>query len=570
MNRIYTLTLVLITSLTILNCSNNQDSAIPAGSEWQGRLTVPAVELPLTLHLSGDESEGFSGVIDNPSEDDFNRPINAVTFSNGELRLRINSLAVFFKGELSPNGDSLSGHWIRGRNRVPLTFVRQEKGSGISGSWTGTCIYPGESLNILLKFDRSWGGLNGTVDIPVLEVKQVPLEDITAADSTVNFKSAAIGANFSGKIEPDSTSFQGQWRWHSPAVPLDISFERVDVNNRATSQLPEMVNDGWRTGVLENPAAFDSLFHHVETGKLRDLHSVLVIKDERIVLEKYWRGFDRESRHDLRSATTAITSLLTGIALEREIFSGIDQPVWTLLAADSAYKNPDPRKSAISVRHLLTMTAGLTCDDFSKTAFGNETKMLRGADWVQIMLDLPQAFEPGKEWAYCAGGAMLLGAAISSASGRDVPAFAETSLFGPLGISDYRWQFSPEGRAYTGGLLMMRPRDLAKVGQLMLNDGKWQAEQIVSPQWIADATADQATTWGPEAAAESFGYLWWRKTFGENPQTTDGYFALGNGGQFLGCFPDKGLVVVLTGGDFRATHADQVFDIVENYILPVF
>jgi CubicO group peptidase (beta-lactamase class C family) len=295
------------------------------------------------------------------------------------------------------------------------------------------------------------------------------------------------------------------------------------------------------------------------------IHSMIVVRRGKLVMEEYWSGYDRNTLHDLRSTTKSITSLITGIAIDQGFVRGVSDPMLPYLAAAyPSHRNPDPAKQQITLEHLLTMRSGLDCDDSSFLSRGQEDKMYLRREWVQFFLDLPVAQAPGVSSRYGTSGVVALGRVLAAASARPFPQLAQEFLFGPLGIEHYRWSSFGDGRQTdTGGHLYLRPRDAAKIGQLVLQRGQWQGRQIVSPAWIEKSTSMHAQLY----EQHPYGYLWWLTQAQFGQKRIPIISAQGNGGQFIFVIPEFELVVVFTGGNYNSPKTYRTFDILSKYVL---
>ena len=184
-------------------------------------------------------------------------------------------------------------------------------------------------------------------------------------------------------------------------------------------------------------------------------------------------------------------------------------------------------------------------------------------DFVKTTLDLPLISAAGTEWRYCSMLTHVLGSAVANASGMNLSEFAQIKLWNPLGITQIRWTYSPTGRAVTGYGFWMRPRDMLKFGQFILNEGEWQGKRIVSRAWIEEAT----TGWPTGVNGDDYGYQWWVR-----PAQSGGipsyYYAAGDGGQMIFVVPDYDLVAVFTGGNYGSTLMGQPVTLLERYVLP--
>lgn len=181
------------------------------------------------------------------------------------------------------------------------------------------------------------------------------------------------------------------------------------------------------------------------------------------------------------------------------------------------------------------MSTGLACEDSYLYRWRGLTQMRRSSDWVQFVIDLPMAAAPGTRFEYCNGASYLLSAILQANSGETAFSFAQEHLFRPLGIVDVDWESSPEGYSLGWSGLSMRPRDMAKIGLLYLDEGQWEGRQVVSEAWVEASTRSHIAA----TLQDGYGYQWW-------VDSTGIYMALGYGGQFIFVVPDKEMVVVFT------------------------
>jgi CubicO group peptidase (beta-lactamase class C family) len=295
------------------------------------------------------------------------------------------------------------------------------------------------------------------------------------------------------------------------------------------------------------------------------IHSALVVRKGKLAFEQYWDGYDSATMHDLRSATKSITSLLAGIAVREGLIRDVSDPVLAYLgAAYPTLANDHEAKRRLSVEDLLTMRTGLACNDRSPGSPGNEERMYDTRDWVRFFLDLPVETTPGTRASYCTGGVVTLGRIISQAGGRPVPQFADDHLFRPLGITSSRWARFDDGRQTdTGGHLYLRPRDMAKIGELVLRRGDWRGAALVPAPWI-----ERSVTARTQIDGNAYGYLWWLGRLQVGAEPVDLVYADGNGGQLIIVVPQYELVAVFTGGNYNSPAAARPYQLLTNYILP--
>ena len=336
-----------------------------------------------------------------------------------------------------------------------------------------------------------------------------------------------------------------------------------------TYKQPKQSEDGWKTAHLASQKADTTnvyrLFNQMQRGEHK-IHSILLVKDGQLIIEEYFNGHSANQPHDLRSATKSIRSILAGIAIDRGFIKSVDDPISKYLKAPVPTKNLDERKKKITIKHLLTMSSGLDCNDWDKKSKGQEDRVYRKRDWLQYTLNLPMVHEPGTVSNYCSMGTILLAEIISQSSGMAFDKFAEKYLFTPLGITNFSWGHTSNKKVIPSGKrLYLTSRAMAKIGQLMLNQGKWQGKQIVAEKWIEASTTPKTKITGID-----YGYLWWNIPFQVDGKVIYSKTATGNGGQYIIVFPAIDMVAVFTGGAYNSQEDKLPFAIVKNVFLPTF
>lgn len=336
-----------------------------------------------------------------------------------------------------------------------------------------------------------------------------------------------------------------------------------------TYSQPKELGDGLRTNNLKSQNIDTTLvykFFNQIKYKENKIHSVLLIKNDQLIIEEYFKGHSANEPHDLRSATKSIRSILMGIAIDKGFIENIDDPISKYLKSPIPNKNLDERKNKITIKHLLTMSSGLDCNDFDKESKGQEDKIYRKKDWLQYAVDLPMVNEPGTQSNYCSIGTVIVAEIISQASGMTIDKFAEQYLFKPLGITNKRWGHTSNKKVISSAKrLYMTPRDMAKIGQLIINNGKWNEKQIISEKWV-----EESTTMKTKIAGNDYGYLWWNIPFKLNENLTDSKTASGNGGQYIIIIPEIEMVVIFTGGAYNSKDGQLAFDIMNGVFIPTF
>lgn len=299
---------------------------------------------------------------------------------------------------------------------------------------------------------------------------------------------------------------------------------------------------GWRESSPEEQGMNSlALMKAIEIARQKALpiHNLLIVRHGVVVLDASFYPFADFSRHDVASITKSVTSLLIGAAVERGVFPDPQAHVLDILKRQPRKQNS--RKMSMSVANLLGMQSGLECG-YARGEIELRA-MKKSSDWVQYLVDLPARSGPGTEFGYCSGNYHLLSAALTARTGLSELEFAQKVLFGPLGISDIVWPTDPAGLSHGWGDLQLRPRDLAKIAFLMLHGGEWDGKRVVSRSWIAWSTAPRVK-YGDD---DYYGYGWWS----HQGAPTGFYEAIGRGGQRLSVWPEKDVIVVMTGGGFR-------------------
>lgn len=307
----------------------------------------------------------------------------------------------------------------------------------------------------------------------------------------------------------------------------------------------------------------EALSRFVEAGRAPDLHAVVAVRHGEVILEHYGVGedfawgdslgvvtFGPETLHDVRSVTKSVVGLLYGIAFGEGIVPSPEDPLMPNFPeyADLA---ADPERARLTLEHVLTMTLGLEWDeDVPYTGTENsEIAMEHAPDRNRYVLERPIVAEAGTTWRYCGGATALLGALIARGSGRPIEEFARERLFEPLGIETFEWMRGDDGVASAASGLRFAPRDLAKMGQLVLEGGSWDGREIVPKTWLDAALQRRATI----EEGFGYGYQWYVSDLTPRPGVSHPWVgALGNGGQRLDVVPDLDLVVAFSAGAYDA------------------
>lgn len=311
---------------------------------------------------------------------------------------------------------------------------------------------------------------------------------------------------------------------------------------------------GWRTSTPEEQGVDSQqllrVLQRIDDAGM-NVRSLTVIRNGYVVLEATYQPFRADEPYPVASVTKSVIGTLIGIAVQEGKLASIRAPVLSFFP-ERTIQNRTPDKETITIEDLLTMQPGLDCAD-DKIQGGME----QSADWVQYALDLPMAGPPGRQLIYCTAAPHLLSAILTRATGMSTAAYAQSRLFDPLGIraSDLAWGTDPQGITLGGYGIYMRPRDMAKLGLLYLNKGRWDTTQVIPAAWMTSA----GQVHGVGANRKDYGYLFW---------VYPSHFAAeGNGEQKIMVLPDRNMVVVFTAAiDW---HKGSVLEpLLDDYIRP--
>jgi CubicO group peptidase (beta-lactamase class C family) len=505
-----------------------------------------------------------------------------------------------FRGKLTKDPDEISGFWLQPAVVAESSGLSDPGGSGQAfasplrlrrvktKTWKGT-VRPLEGrFTLYLKISRNADGtLVGAFRNPeansiggALQYRVAREGDsvvFTAgsdpAKPLIRFTAALLNSPERLRISWSEIGGTIDLIRRDPGAAANF-FPRPPGEPKYVYRKPPVTDDGWDTAATRDVGMDEAVLARL-VQRLIDadpaarrpglIHSLLVAHHGKLVLEEYFFGFNRDQQHDTRSAGKTFASVMLGAAMRQGYHIAPETRIYDLLAGMGPFANPDPRKSQITLAHLMTHTPGLACDDNDDASPGQETKMAeqrQQPDWWKYTLDLPMAHDPGKRYAYCSANMNLVGAALTTGTRTWLPEFFDRTIARPLQFGRYYWNLMPTGEGYLGGGAFLRPRDLLKVGQMYLDGGVWRGRRIVDSSWVTRSTApyvkiSPATTGlSPEEFPNYYGegedgYAWHLSQLRVSERNHRAYAASGNGGQLLIVVPDFDLTVVFTGGNYR-------------------
>jgi len=444
----------------------------------------------------------------------------------------------------------------------------ENNNSGIVGFWQGP--HPElKHVNFIFHIyespDRSLIGKGYWVDHGLYHA-EFPINRITFKRRDVAVKISDWGCVYKGRLARSNDLIRGGFQCLNEP-PDKVIIKRVKkenlyglfpehLNSSNDSftyhyKKPEQIDDDISTSSLVssslNPDVVSEIVRKIALGSYGRIHSFLIIKNGQLVCEEYFFGFNRDILHPLESATKSITSLLMGIAFEQNKNANVNDNISQYFPefTDSLYE-----ENPVMVKHLLTMTSGFLFD---------ENGMLHSPERLSFLLHSKRTASPGEKFIYSAGNTELLGGIIKKLSGKYADEFAREYLFEPLKINNFNWNtYNNNGYPLCGGALWLKPRDMAKIGLLVLNNGKWQGRQIIPESWIEKSTIPHIKT---GIGTDSYGYQWWVSDIHSHSESFKLIWANGLGSQFIFIFPELKMVIVTTGGNWVGGNDGRSWDI---------
>ena len=364
----------------------------------------------------------------------------------------------------------------------------------------------------------------------------------------------------------------------SVALPTTPGFEY-------SYAVPPAIGDGWEVADLADvgmhQGTIETMMQFVYDGEFAGIDSVVVARNNKLVLYEQirtstgefdeWIDNREPRRHVLHSTSKSFTSALIGIAIDQGAIASTEVKFYDLFNY-GAYQNWDDRKADITLEDALTMRLGYEWDEWSLpyTDPNNDLVFLENNnfDWSKALLDLPLQYDPGSRFTYNTAATIAIGQALENATGIPMADFANQYLFYPMDITTAEWGRTPTGLPNGGSGLFLLARDMAKFGQLFVDDGVWNGQQLISASWIADSVTRRVDISAWATYSEAYGFQWWLDDFRYRGEDVAAYVTSGYGGQYIFCIPDLGLVVAFTGHNYNnGVGVQALYDMVQQYVL---
>ncbi|PIF47154.1 CubicO group peptidase (beta-lactamase class C family) [Chryseobacterium sp. 52] len=326
-------------------------------------------------------------------------------------------------------------------------------------------------------------------------------------------------------------------------------------------------NSGWKISDEKlNKEKIRLLNKKIAENRFREITSIVVIKNEKLLLEEYFNQSGRDTLQDTRSVGKSFASTMMGIAIKDGYFKSENQMLKEFYDMKK-FSNYSSGKDSITIKSLLTMSSGIDGNDMDDSSPGNEENMYPTENWVKFALDLPMTTnKPGKVWSYFTAGVVATGDIVDQRVPKGLENYAEQKLFQPLGITKYKWQFTPQHKPSLAGGLRMKTLDFAKFGQLYKNNGMWNGQRIIDNNWVKKSFTNYFTA---DQDSEGYGYLFWRKVYKVGSKNFEAYQSSGNGGNKVIIFTEIPVVIVITAKAYNKPYGHaQSEKIVQEYLLP--
>jgi CubicO group peptidase (beta-lactamase class C family) len=343
-----------------------------------------------------------------------------------------------------------------------------------------------------------------------------------------------------------------------PAEAKDIAIQAIKPNS------------GWPvSGEAYDKKLIMGMNEKIAQNKFKNISGIVVIKNGKLLIEEYFNE-GRDTLHDPRSVGKTFASAVMGIAIKEGYIKSEQQTLSEFYNLKN-YQNYSPKKDSVTIKSLLTMSSVFDANDNDDNSPGNENNMYALPNWVKFALDLKvdSSKQAYKSWNYFTAGIVVVGDILNQKVPGGLDKYADTKLFKPLGITNYKWQYTPQHVANTAGGIRLRALDFAKFGQLYKNGGVWNGKQIIPKEWVQKSFTKQIALPADVVGPGNYGYLFWNKTYTIGDIAYETWYCTGNGGNKIFIFKDQPLVVVITATAYNEGYAHPQADkIMQQYILP--
>ena len=352
--------------------------------------------------------------------------------------------------------------------------------------------------------------------------------------------------------------------------------------------VPLTYTDGIETGSLESVgmevSPIRAMMDYINSVNQHRIHNILILKNNKLVFEEYFSGYkldynvpnldgilidyNRTFDHPMMSVSKSVTSVIFGIAVKDGYITNLDKKIIDYFPEYADILIGE--KANITIHHLLSMTCGITLDEstYSYADLRNELRQVMTMDDpIRYILSRPLLSTPGTHFYYSSGTGIVLSAIIEKVTGMRFLDYANSKLFDPLRSEGGVWTAIHNGLTFASGGLYFKARELTKIGLLFLNDGQFEGNEIITPDWIRLSQQEYIGTNNAFFPNSSYGYQWWNTHYTVNGVLYKCFFAAGWGGQYMFIIPGLDMIIEINSGDYYGTSMVSPFDLVNNYIL---
>lgn len=562
--------LVCLSFITLVSCAQNNVQNYEG--EWIGFLPNK-LSFNFQVSLEKLDSNSYHLTIGN---DKTLIDENVISIENNKIHFNIDQ-QLFFNLEYDQKQETLTGYIKTGKFYYYIS-LKDLGDSKFTGAWNPFMLDNGlQSDDIMLYIENSAdGNLAAYPFFGDQRFRGTWTSGFKREGELLLFRDGNTGFNFRAKLLKSTIELEILLldnfitRTSLKHTNDGWDYNRDEVDKSQNTNTPAQLNDGWVTANIKdfgiNERQLSRLIDSVHSNNtLVNTHSILITKQNKLVFENYYDGFNIHIPHDLRSASKSISSAIIGIAIDDKIIESVDEKLYDYIPEEYQYTR-DALKSKITIKDLLTMSSGL--DVNNKAAEDTYQDSRYSNNWLKTVLEASMVKEPGTYADYGSANPFLLGVYLNERLEIPLESYMHEKLFAPLGINNYINQTDDtENNPYFGGGMLLTPRDLLKFGQLYLNNGLWNGKQIISETWVKESVAKHVQLQDVQDKNE-YGYFWWHDTYAINGKSIKCIEARGAGGQFIFIIPELESVVVMTTGNFRNRRGNQPRDILKEYILP--
>ncbi|CAL2103250.1 Beta-lactamase domain-containing protein [Tenacibaculum sp. 190130A14a] len=484
------------------------------------------------------------------SNQDFSIQKNIISSSKKTIEFALNE-TTFFSGMMEKNGSEINGFISSGIYFYHVTLTKNENNT-YSGKWNIFLLEKLLSKAIFLSIENIH---KGSFDAyPFFGDKRFAgtwCMNAQKQNNIISFQDFRTGLHFKGSLSKNTINLN----------ILLLNKVITSVQLKKSSKEWQYPNLNSLQTKVKNNLPLKRLENDILSNKLPNIHSILVSKNGNMVYEQYFNGYTSQTPHDQRSASKSITSAITGIAIDKGLLKNENQLLYQYIPKQYQ-STKDSLKSLITIKDLLTMSSGL---DVSSKA--SEQTYQNSPNWLQTVLSAPMVYPPGTKAQYGSANPFLLGIILQKVSPTPIQLYMDQYLFKPLNIQNYAVQKDLTGQPYFAGGIYLTPRDMVKFGQLYLQQGKWNGDQIISKAWIKKSVKKYHQLDNVKNKNE-YGYLWWHHSYNRENQHYTSIEARGNGGQYIVIVPKLKVVCVITAGNYNSKRTQLPETILEEHILP--